>query len=165
MCESLPWHWDTLTATDKCGNTDGKYPETMLPWLRGGTKLSILHKWTDLPWSHHVPDDYNVTAGQAQLDWSLFHLSLALHRHLDVLAVLWGCHPTWGWGGGSGTPLPKGSAQRWGLGTINHYLWGVWASCLHLLPATNFFQLFKGYLFGRHITAMFAVKTTMPHGN
>lgn len=31
-----------------------------------------------------------ITAGQPQLDWSLFQLSLALHGHLDVLAVLWG---------------------------------------------------------------------------
>lgn len=90
MCESLPWLWDTLIVTDEGGNTDGKYLETMLPGLRGGTKPSILDKWTDLPWSHHLSADHSITAGQPQLDWSLFQLSLALHGHLDVLAVLWG---------------------------------------------------------------------------
>lgn len=76
--------------------------EMMLPWLRGGTKLSILDNWADLPWSHHLPAD------QAQPDQSHFQLSLALHGHLDVLAV------TWGRGGDNGTPLCLRARHRGG---------------------------------------------------
>lgn len=58
--------------------------------------------------------DHTITAGQAQLDQSLFQWSLGLHGHLEVLAVLQGCHPTWGWAGDNGTPLCLGAQHRAG---------------------------------------------------
>lgn len=105
---------DTVVVTNKCGNMDGKYLEMTLPQLRGGTKPSTLDYWTDLPWFHHLPADHNITAGQAEPDLSLFQLSLALHRHLDVLAVFCRCHRTWGWGGDSATPLCLKAQHRGG---------------------------------------------------
>lgn len=108
MCESLPWLWDTLIVTDEGGNTDGKYLETMLPGLRGGTKPSILDKWTDLPWSlhHHC---WSASAGLEPLP-----AVPGPARAPGCPGCLMGCHLTWGWGGGSGTPLCLRAQHRGG---------------------------------------------------